>query len=315
MFTETVGYRSRSKIRAGAISISEYPTHVHPNALEILCVLEGNIRISDTVLKHRLSPGDVYIFNMRDTHQISSLGDQNILLHVQIDLNYYKRYFKDIDKAYFVCDSFIHKDRMSSKLHYMRFLLAKIYFGYIDETASDAALEQIGRELLTFLLAQFRFYTYKMGKGQTLNAVQPAKISPDDPYFLRIYNIIDYIYDHCKEKIKLEDIAAREYLSISYLSKYIKKACGLSFGELLSMARCEEAQRLLGSTRDSVDNIAILSGFANRKHLNTQFQRWFRMTPSDYRRHLEGQYGAPNTILHQPFEEETARKILKKYLV
>ncbi len=315
MFIETVGYRSRSRIRAGVFSISEYPIHVHPNALEILCVLDGNVRISDTVLKQRLTPGDVYFFSMRNAHQILSTGDTNLLLYVQLDLNYYKRYFKDIDKAYFVCDSFLRKNQMSSKLHYMRFLLAKIYFGYRDETASDSDLEDMGKELLSFLLAQFRFYTYQMGKGQSLNAVQPSDIRPDDPNFLRIYRIIDYIYDHCTQKLKLEDIAAREYLSVSYLCRYIKNACGLSFTELLSMARCEEAQRLLGSGRDSVDQIAALVGFANRKHLSTQFRKWFGLTPTEYRRRLEDQYGRPNEILLLPYEEEVAQKILKQYLI
>ncbi len=315
MFIETIGYKSRSKIRAGTISITDYPTHVHPNALEILCVLEGSIRISDTVLKHRLSPGDIYIFSMHDAHQISSREDQNILLYVQIDLNYYKRYFKDIDKAFFVCDSFVHKERMSSKLQYMRFLLAKTYFAYVDETVDDAGLEKIGHELLSFLLAHFRFYTFSGKKEHALNAGQPENISPNDPYFLRIYNIIDYIFDNFKEKIKLEDIAAREYLSVSYLSKYIKKACGLSFSELLSMARCEEAQRLLGSSRNTIDNIAIQSGFANRKHLNTQFKRWFGVTPSQYRRRLESQYNVLDKLVNQPHGEEKARKILKQYLL
>jgi xylan 1,4-beta-xylosidase len=315
MFIETVGYQSRSKIRAGIFSISKYPTHVHPNALEILCVLEGNVRISDTMLKQRLSEGDLYFFSMRNAHQISSAGDKNLLLYLQLDLNYYKRYFKDIDKAYFVCDSFIRKNQMSNKLNYMRFLLARIYFAYNDESTSDSTLEDMGKELLSFLLAHFQFYTYKIEKGRSIKAVQPSDIRPNDPYFLRIYRIIDYIFDHCTEKLKLEDIAAQEYLSVSYLSRYIKKACGLSFTELLSMARCEEAQRLLGASRDTVDQIASLVGFANRKHLSSQFRKWFGITPTEYRRRLEDQYNRPNQIFFLPYEEEAAERILRKYLI
>ncbi|MBQ9931286.1 MAG: helix-turn-helix transcriptional regulator, partial [Firmicutes bacterium] len=90
----------------------------------------------------------------------------------------------------------------------------------------------------------------------------------------------------------------------------------LSFSDLLSLACCEYAQRLLGSTHDTVDQIASLSGFANRKHLGTQFQKWFHMTPSEYRKSLANQYGNPNEIIRRPFDWEEAERILnEEYLM
>ncbi|MBQ9931924.1 MAG: hypothetical protein IJO79_06160, partial [Firmicutes bacterium] len=66
MFTENIGFKLHSQIRAEIDNITSYPAHVHPNALEMILVLKGQVRISDTVLKHRLSPGDIHIFNMGD---------------------------------------------------------------------------------------------------------------------------------------------------------------------------------------------------------------------------------------------------------
>jgi AraC-like DNA-binding protein len=136
----------------------------------------------------------------------------------------------------------------------------------------------------------------------------------DDPYYNRIYDIIDYIYENFRRKIRLGDIAKREFLSIYYLSRYIKKACGLSFSELVAIARCEEAERLLGSTNRTVDEIALEVGFANRKHLTIYFKNWFHMTPSEYRRSLSSQFGGRPSPQYGDLDEECAASALEACL-
>jgi AraC-like DNA-binding protein len=314
MFKENIGFKLDSRVRATLENIGYYPAHMHAGSIEIICVLDGVVSISDSALNHKLSAGDVYIFNAKDPHKIVTVSEKNIILTVQIDIDYYKRYFKRLDLMYFICDSFINKDQLAVELRWLRFLLARIYTEYRSKNASDSRLEALARELLSFLMEQFQFYTYSKSKENSYDIVRRQEIKSSDPYYNRIYDIIDCIYANFRSKIRLEDIASREYLSVCYLSRYIKRACGLSFSELVNIARCEEAERLLGSTNRTVDEIALDVGFSNRKHLASYFKNWFRMTPTEYRRSLSLRSGKGINPQYGEFDESLAANLLESCL-
>ena len=314
MFQETIGFKLHSRVRTALENIVYYPVHMHTGAIEIICVLDGSISISDSALNHKLTAGDVYIFNAKDPHKISSVSENNIILTLQIDIEYYKKYFKRLDAIYFICDSFIHKEQLVFELQYLRFLLARIHSEYQAKEINELSIETLTKELLSFLMEQFQHYTYRKSKENSYDIIRRQEIKSEDPYYNRIYDIIDYIYVNFSKKLHLEEIAKREYLSVYYLSRYIKKACGLSFCELVAIARCEEAERLLGATDKTVDEIALEVGFSNRKHLTTYFRKWFQQTPSEYRRSLSRRFGAYQNIQYGPYDRACAAQILGFYL-
>lgn len=314
MFQESIGFKLTSRVRASIESIVHYPFHMHASAIEIICVLDGVVSISDSALNHKLSAGDVYIFNARDPHKITSISENNIILTVQIDIDYYKKYQKRLDMTYFICDSFINKDQLVCELRYLRFMLASIYMEYYSKDISESRLENLTRELLNFLSDQFQYYTYSKSQENSYDIIRRQEMKSDDPYFNRIYDIIDYIYENFRRKLLLDEIAKREFLSVSYLSRYIKKACGLSFSELVAIARCEEAERLLGATNKPVDEIALEVGFSNRKHLAIFFKDWFHQTPTEYRRALSLQFGGHPIPQYSSYDANSAASILEAYL-
>ena len=314
MFRENIGYKFNSRVKASLGSILHYPVHMHTNTIEIICVLDGIVSISDSALNHKLSAGDVYIFNAKDPHKIVTVSENNIILTVHIDIEYYKRYIKRLGMTYFICDSFINKEQILGELCYLRFLLAQIHSEYCSKEGNEPRLESLTRELLAFLTEQFQYYTYSKSQENSYDIVRRQEMKAEDPYYNRIYDIIDYIYENFKNKIRLEDIAKREFLSIFYLSRYIKKACGLSFSELVTIARCEEAERLLGSTDKTIDEIALDVGFSNRKHLATCFKDWFHLTPSEYRRSLSFQFGGRLNPQYGDFDEEYAAVLMESFL-
>jgi len=287
---------------------------MHTGTIEIICVLDGTVSISESAMSHKLSAGDVYIFNAKDPHMIITVSEKNIILTVQIDIEYYKRYHKRLDTTYFICDSYINKDQLACELRYLRFLLAQIHAEYRSIEINEPHLELLTRELLGFLTEQFQYYTYSKSKENSYDIVRRLEMKSEDPSYNRIYDIIDYIYENFRRKIRLEDIAKREFLSIYYLSRYIKKTCGLSFSELVTIARCEEAERLLGSTNKTMDEISLEVGFSNRKHFAVAFKNWFHMTPSEYRRSISRKYGSLINPKYDEYDEEYAKAVLESYL-
>ena len=185
---------------------------------------------------------------------------------------------------------------------------------YYDDSSSDHALEMSAKDLLQLLLQDFLNYTYERDSDGHINIVRLQNAMHTYKNYDRMYRIVNYVSDHFREKLTLAQIANMEYLSPSYISKYIRETLGLTFSELVSLTRCEEAERLLASTNKTIDQIASDVGFANRKHLASQFKRWFSKTPTQYRRGILEDLQGNTAISLQPFDYQFARSLLEMYL-
>lgn len=260
--------------------------HVHSDVFEFVCPLKGRLRLSDGAFDCRLGIGDVYIHNPNEPHRhLSSAG--TILLTVQLDRDYYKRYFSDIEDSYFICTPAGSQKKNSNPLLYMRFLLAEIYFicnGRFrrpGEDPPDIAIIRLAYE-------SFQYYMYKKNRQECYEIIkQPGDIDENDSYH-KIYDAIDYVDSHyLDERLTLKALADKFYISEGHLSRSIHKLTGLTFRQHISLLRCEEAERLLCGTDKTMDEIAAQTGFANRSHLTDNFRKWYEKTPAKFRHDIK----------------------------
>ena len=312
-YIEKIGYKTSAMVKAKVESMEYYPFHLHDDALEIICVLNGTVRISDSAASYTLKYGDVHIFNKNDPHKIESDDPENILLTIQLDINHYGRFFDALSNAYFICDTYEDRDLYAVDIKFLRFQLAKIFEEYSGDF-SDIRLEEMGRALISLLLSQFQQYVYKEDANRPANIVRLQNVEHIYKNYERLYRIVDFVYTNFRKKLYLKDIADMEYLSEEHLSRYIKDLLGLSFTQLISLTRCEEAARQLSSTNKTVDQIAEEVGFANRKHLSTQFKRWYQQTPSQYRAQILKDLSSDSKVKLRPFDYQFAKVLLDMYL-
>jgi len=313
-FIETALYKLQCKVRCIIESIDYYPYHLHENDIEILCVLDGEVTVYDSALHQTLSYGDCYVFNANDPHKIEATRGNNIILRVQLDRNYYKQFFPTLPNSYFVCDSFTDHAYDPPELKQLRFLLAKLYSEYTKSLHPDFDCERTTCEVIGLLLSDFQYYTYQKKAGTIYGILRRPTMHHDLQYFQRIYRIIDYICLHYGDSLTLTGMAEKEFLSTAYLSRYIKEASGLNFSELVSLTRCEEAERLLAASSKNVDQIAMEVGFCNRKHLATQFKKWFGKTPTIYRNSITEDLSQKAKIKLESFDYNFALNIMNMYL-
>ena len=312
-YVELIGYKSAANVRARLESIAYYPFHLHRGDLEIICVLNGSVKIYASAASYTLSYGDIYFFNPNDPHKIVSDDPKNIILTIHINRKHYTCYFEDLENCYFICDTYTQPDTYSFDIRHLRFQLAKLYKTYVDKH-SDIQLEDMTRGLLELLVGNFQEYVYKADADQ-----RPALIRLQNRDYLyknynRMYRIVDFVMENFRSKITLEQIARQEYLSTAHLSRYIKETLGLTFSQLLSLTRCEETARLLSNTNKTIDQIAIEVGFANRKHLAIQFRKWFDQTPTQYRNDILRDLGADSQVQFNTFDYDYALKLIDMYL-
>ncbi|MDP5140106.1 MAG: AraC family transcriptional regulator, partial [Spirosomaceae bacterium] len=99
----------------------------------------------------------------------------------------------------------------------------------------------------------------------------------------RIKKVYEFVMQHFKESICLNDAAQLANMSESAFSRYFKKRTRLTFSNFLTGVRVEYACRKLRETEKSIAEIAFESGFNNLSNFNRQFKLLKKMTPFAYK--------------------------------
>lgn len=93
----------------------------------------------------------------------------------------------------------------------------------------------------------------------------------------------EYMQDHFREPLSLEDLARVVYLSPFYFSHIFKEEMNMTFIEYLTNLRISEAKRLLRDTLLAVGTIAEQVGYNDINYFSRVFKKVVGMTPSQFR--------------------------------
>jgi len=100
----------------------------------------------------------------------------------------------------------------------------------------------------------------------------------------KIREVTEYLLNHYETKESQEELAARFYVSKSYLCRIFKEVTGFTLNEYLNLARIKEAQRLLTETDCSVTEIAAMVGFETITYFERVFKKHADARPLQYRK-------------------------------
>lgn len=92
-----------------------------------------------------------------------------------------------------------------------------------------------------------------------------------------------YMENKFSENIALDDIAASAFLSPGYAGRLFKKEMNISIMDYLLHLRMSEAKKLLLTSNDSIEKIAVKTGYANSGYFTKVFRKSEKMTPTQYR--------------------------------
>lgn len=111
--------------------------------------------------------------------------------------------------------------------------------------------------------------------------------SPKEKYSERLNAIKSYINNNYNNQITLNDLANKEYLSVPYLSKFIKEQLGVTFTEYVNSVRLKHAVNDIVNTDVPITRVSLDNGFATTFIFNKYFKEIYGMTPSQYRKKYE----------------------------
>lgn len=93
----------------------------------------------------------------------------------------------------------------------------------------------------------------------------------------------EYVYQHYREKILLEDIAADLHISPTYLSRIFSREMKVRLQEYIAWFRVERAANLLKYSNESIAGIGDYVGFPSQSYFGNTFKKYMGMSPGQYR--------------------------------
>lgn len=107
----------------------------------------------------------------------------------------------------------------------------------------------------------------------------------DTPLTPPIIEALYYMEKHYPDRLSLETVAGVAGFSPAHFSKVFQSQLGKPYSDYLSDIRLRHVQELLLTTKKSVTEIALETGYAYPGNMTEQFKRKTGMTPMAYRKH------------------------------
>ena len=105
----------------------------------------------------------------------------------------------------------------------------------------------------------------------------PASYSAD------VAGTIFAINRNLSASLRVDELAARCFISRSYLSRLFRKEVGVTIKQYINMQLINAAQWRLGNTNDSVEKISSDLGFCSQFYFSEFFKKRCRVSPLQYR--------------------------------
>ncbi|MGM0168625.1 hypothetical protein IGI39_004380 [Enterococcus sp. AZ135] len=100
----------------------------------------------------------------------------------------------------------------------------------------------------------------------------------------RIQLLINFVKNHFTEELTIEDIAASAHISVSECTRCFKEYTDYSPYEYLIQYRISEASALLLQSNQTINNVAIKTGFSDTTSFIRAFRKRVGQTPLQYRK-------------------------------
>ncbi|MGO4528723.1 response regulator [Paenibacillus sp. 2TAF8] len=99
---------------------------------------------------------------------------------------------------------------------------------------------------------------------------------------------VQYLKEHYRTKIKLQQLANHIHVNAAYLGQQFKREMGVSFSEYVHRLRIEEARRMLRRTNMKISDIAFELGYHDAEYFTEKFKALTGELPSLYKNNNQG---------------------------
>lgn len=156
----------------------------------------------------------------------------------------------------------------------------------IERATSEAAYlttRQMTQQQVKGMISMLTFSSRNLAEFANRRLIRAANY--ENPSTLRAKQ---YIQDHSRNRLTMEEVAKHVGLSLTYFSKIFKKETGMSFPEYVNRVRLDNVKGLLISHQMTINNSAFEAGFESISHFNRVFKKFEGTSPIQYRENIQG---------------------------
>lgn len=247
------------------------PFHWH-EAAEILFYLNGSPDISIDGVHYPLALRQAVFINPGQVHMTHS-RETPMFLCIHLDENIIQTCLPETQLHPVWCIPGHIPDKKQEEYQKICSLLERMTRLYM-ENADFFSMEASGLALQVYALMQRHF-----SQKET-----PDHKRADNQARERIRSVIDYVQEHFKEPVSLDDICGFVNLNREYFCRFFKKYMGMTFLQYLNEVRITHIYHDLLQTDRNVAQIAEENGFLNLKLFYREFRKIYGCTPMEVRK-------------------------------
>ncbi len=98
----------------------------------------------------------------------------------------------------------------------------------------------------------------------------------------RLHYILHYIHEHLTEKISIDTLCRKAYLSRNVFFKWFKEQFGITPLEYINNERIKLAKQLLTNKKNSITDVSFQCGFSDANYFVRIFKKSEGITPGNY---------------------------------
>ncbi|MGG8497109.1 AraC family transcriptional regulator [Tenacibaculum sp. TC6] len=259
----------------------EYPEHTH-NFYELIFIESGHgLQIMNDVT-FSYTKGDVFLLGPNDKHRFE-IKEKTVFTFLKFteqlfaeknETNATNNWQRKIDRILLNPNTqpgaIIYNENDYKKVFQILEIIKEEYLSK-DIFSRRIVLELFGA-LITIIARNLQFKN---------NLISPEQLAKADKITALLSYVRQHIFD--SSKLSIQNIAETFLMSPNYVGTFIKKHTGMNLQQLITQTKLKTAERLLGSSKLTVSEIAIRLQFTDASHFTKFFKKHKGITPKVYR--------------------------------
>lgn len=244
--------------------------HWH-DALEIIYILEGNLKITISGISHELNTGQCIMISSSIIHS-TLCTKANRAIVFQIPESFIERFIPDSQNLQFSLTDPAENSVLQSKVDLFKETLLKMQL--LADLQPDGAVLRFNSLLFEVLFQLYHNFSVKSVPETARHSRNLERLKP----------VLDYIAENYNRPISLNEISEIAILQPKYFCRFFKKCMGVTFLEYQNELRLSEIYKDITSTDKKISDILEQHGFTNYKRFRRMFQERFHATPTELRK-------------------------------
>lgn len=296
-------FMKRNRMLAEVMGSAEEPEHFHQD-VELIYVLEGEMKLQICERKFALSGNDIVVINSNERH---SLRASEGMLFVRVSIAYHLiRPACNGISSILLCNS---SDGPSNgggrEYEELRGALRRMLMSQLVASQD----ERVGRKAGYGYLANYFHLLEELSAHFLVSTSSGEGLPQEQRLAQRMTQIHDYIFGNYTHPISLQSLAEHLHLSEGYLSRYFKSCFHMNFTDYLKQVRLSNALEDLLYTDRNITTIAYDNGFSSVPFFNKVFKAEYGRTPSSFREAHSKRGEVPGCL-----EDHAVQERLKDFL-